>query len=861
VFSVPLCFKKKAHALPLSRTRKTSRKTPSNSATYLSLKFSVGYDLAFRKEKRSLRMKFLFSWLKEYIDIQQPAVEIAKILTSAGIEVDSIENCTPAFRGIVVGQVIDVKKHPNADKLCVATVSDGIDSFQVVCGAPNCHVGMKTAFAKVGAELQGTDGKTFKIKKSKLRDVESYGMLCSKIELQLGDEHDGIIEFTDDLSVGTDLADFYGDQIFEVSLTPNLGHCGSMIGIARELAAAQVGSVKWPTITLQEEAADIASSVKVEIKDRKRCPRYGCRLVRDVKIAPSPEWMQRRLIAAGLRPINNIVDITNYVSLEMGQPLHAFDYDRLGDHTIIVRCANEGEEFTTLDGQKRILSAEDLLICDKSQAEGRPIALAGVMGGANTEVGDTTHNILIEAANFLPSSVRRTSRRLSLFTDASRRFERSVDPEGVIWALDRAAQLMQQLAKGKIAHGALDNKEHPFPRQHVKCRLSRINQLLGLQLGVGEVEAIFTRLEIVHRWDGKNEFILQIPTYRADITAEIDIVEEVARIYGYDNIPRPVPLYRGSELPNAPMYLFEKQARSHLLAASLQEFVTCDLIGPTLLELVGEPSMPEEAVVKVMNPTSIEQSILRTSLLPGLLQVVKYNADYQQQDIAGFEIGRIHFKQGEQYIEQSMAGIILVGQERPSHWERKASTQDFFDLKGIVEGFLYGLGVSVTFQKSSQPILHPGRQQSIYAGDLRVGSFGELHPAISRRLGISERIYFAELNLHDLFQHRKPIGKVTELAQFPASERDWTVTLSTEQPIQEFLDHFYQIDSALLEEVSLLDLFTSDKLGRDRRNATFHFVYRDKQKTVAQAAVDAEHARLIESAMKRFSSQSNAIGV
>lgn len=638
------------------------------------------------------------------------------------------------------------------------------------------------------------------------------------------------------------------DHVFEISLTPNLGHCASMMGIARELSAANLGKVRIPKINLVENAEATASLIQVNVEELHLCPRYSCRVARDVVIGPSPEWMQERLKSAGIRPINNIVDITNYVVLESGQPLHAFDYDKLQGNVIVVRRAESGETLTTLDGQVRQLNEDDLLICDKATTtSSRPIALAGVMGGLDTEVNDATCNVLIESANFLPSSIRRTSRRLGLQTDASKRFERSVDPGGVLWALDRAAMLMQELAKGKISSKLIDIKVSDFPSRRVDCRLSRVNQLLGTILGVSELEDIFGRLEFIHHWDGKDLFELQIPTYRADITAEIDIVEEVARIYGYDNIPNVLPKYHGSELPHAPMFLFERKVRGRMLAKNLQEFLTCDLIGPTLLNIVKISSMPPEASIRVMNPTSIEQSILRTSLLPGLLQLIKYNHDHQSSNLRGFEIGRIHFKANNQYKEQSMLGIVMAGDADLAHWSNKSAKLDFYDLKGLIEFFLADMGINdPLFKISELNTFHPGRQQTIFVGDLKIGAFGELHPAIVKRLDIPERILFAEICLHDLYQMQTPEEKVKDLPLFPSSERDWTITVSNDRPLVEILDVIQSMPSDLLEEVTLIDIYESDKLGKGKRNATFHFVYRDKEKTIAQAAVDDEHRRIIE---------------
>jgi phenylalanyl-tRNA synthetase beta chain len=795
-------------------------------------------------------MKFPLSWLQDYVTIDEAPLQIAKKLTQLGIEVDSVEPSALSFQRVVVGKVNAVAKHPSADKLQIATVFDGSQELQVVCGAPNCRPGLKTALAVVGATLKDEAGKVFTIKKSKVRDVESFGMLCSAKELQLGECDEGIIEFPDELVEGTDLGILYGDTIFEVSLTPNLGHCMSLTGVARELAAANSVSLRQPIVSLQEGTDRVEENIRVIIEDKEGCPRYACRVVKNVKVAPSPEWLQKRLIASGVRPINNVVDATNYVLLELGHPLHAFDMDKLQGPEIIVRRAIEGERFITLDGKERVLAASDLLICDQQ----RPVALAGVMGGQNSEVHDQTVNILIESAYFTPSVIRKTSKTLGLQTDASRRFERFADPNQVIKALDRAAMIIQEIAGGDICQGVMDIKTKDFPNLSLHCRLSRINQLLGTHLGVSEVESVFHRLGFHFHWDGQNTFTVSVPTYRGDIGLEVDLIEEVARVYGYDNIPLQQPRYHASTLPCTPLFVFEGRVRTHMLAEGLQEFLTCDLIGPALMDIVKDNSMPPEAIIKVLNPTSIEQSVLRTSLLPGLLQVVKHNADHQIPDVHGFEVGRVHFKQGEQFIEQSVLGIVLSGNAFPVHWDQPAREMDFYDLKGMIENLFAGLRIKgVEFKQNNLDTFHSGRQASIFVGSLEVGSMGEVHPAIQRRLDVPRRILFAELNLPDLYRLCPAENKMEALPLYPASERDWTITVKEEVPVEQVLNVLLQTPSRLLESTHLVTVYRSEKLGTGLKNVTFHFVYRDRKKTIAQETVDAEHARIIEQAQKKLS--------
>lgn len=785
-------------------------------------------------------MRVPLSWLKEFINVDLTPHQIAKSLTQIGLEVDSVENISPPFEGVVIGKVTQVARHPDADKLCIASVSDGLESFQVVCGASNCREGIRTAFAKIGAKLKDGEGKEFKIKKSKLRGIESFGMLCAADELGLGTGSHGIMEFADHLKEGMDVADLYRDCVFEISLTPNLSHCASVLGVARELSSLLGIPLNRQKIDLYESSESIESQVEIENRAYRECPRYMARLIKNVKVLPSPEWMQNRLKACGIRPVNNIVDITNYVLLEYGHPMHAFDFDVLDGKKIVIKTAQEGEVFKTLDDKERILKSDDLLICDASKA----VAIAGVMGGENSEVKDSTKNILLECAYFSASSIRKTSKKLGLSTDASKRFERGTDPNQLKLSLDRAAQLIKDLAEGEVVKGVLDETQQLFCPKKIECRLEKINQMLGTKLSLGEVEKIFQRLNFKAE-AVEQKFVVTVPTYRVDICQEIDLIEEVARIHGYDKIPSCDPKFAISKLEHSPIFLFERESRQRLIAEGLQELLTCDLIGPSLLKIVQPSHETVDAYIKIMNPTSIEQSLLRTSLLPGLLQVVKYNMDHQNFDLSGFEIGRIHFQQENQFKEQSVVGIILTGKRQPHDWSRTVQDADFYDLKGIVESFLNELNISeISFQQKKLEIFHPGRQASVFAGSLEVGSFGEVHPQIVRRLDVAQKVYFAELNLHDLYQMRHKNPKMKPLPKFPSSDRDWTITVDEALNVGEILQSIKNIPSKLLETVYLLDIYRSDKLGPSFKNVTLRFIYRDNNKTLEQEKVDAEHNRI-----------------
>lgn len=797
-------------------------------------------------------MKIPLSWLKEFIPLTISPEEIAKLLTSAGLEVDSLEKTTFSFQGVVIAKVMDSQKHPQADRLSVATVFDGKNTYQVVCGAPNCRTGLISAFAPIGTILNTPEGPPFEIKKAKIRGVESCGMLCSPDELMLPSNNpslvNGILELPEDAPVGMDLADYYGDTIFEISLTPNLGHCASILGVARELSAITGIPLNPPKINIREDSSiSIHEKLTVSIQDFKNCPRYTCRYIQGIKIGPSPEWLVRRLEACGLRSVNNVVDATNYTLMELGHPLHAFDYDQLQKQQIIVKCALPGEPFTTLDNKERFMPEGSLMICDGDKS----IAIAGIMGGLNSEVTDKTINVLIESAYFNPSNIRRTSKQLGLQTDASKRFERGTDPNNVIDALNRVTEMIQSLAGGIIAVGIIDAKEKSFNEEVIPCRLSRINGLLGTHLSASEVELIFKRLNFAYGWDGQDLFKVKAPTYRADLHIEVDLIEEVARLYGYDNISKQSSKALPSELPHSPVFIFEKEIRSRLISQGLQEFLTCDLIGPNLLNIVQDNATSPGAIVKVMNPVSVEQSILRFSLLPGMLSAAKYNWDHQNVNVKAFEIGRIHFKEGEKYKEPPVIGILLMGQRNQPSWDIKEQEIDFYDLKGSLEHLIHSLDIkNLTFKKSALSTFHSGRQATIMLGNIPAGSLGEVHPNVLRRLDLPQRVYYAELNLLDLMAARTSSVKMKDLAVYPASSRDWTLTLKEEVNLNTIQTIFKKINQPLLEEVKFLGLYRSDKLGQNQKNLTFRFIYRDPIKTVSQEEVESAHTYLIQNALK-----------
>ncbi len=667
-----------------------------------------------------------------------------------------------------------------------------------------------------------------------------------KVPLSLLQEYLSFKESPEELAKILTLAGIEVDAIegdvLEVSLTPNLGHCMSLYGFARELSALLDVPLKKPAFELKEgEPAEI----KVHLIDKRQCLRYACRVVRGIRVGPSPQWLKERVEVCGLRSINNVVDVGNWVMLSLGQPLHMFDYDRISGHEIFVRSETDYKQLFTLDEVERTIPPEALLICDRE----KPLAFAGVMGGKSSAVTEETMNVLIEAAYFTPQAVRKASRLLGLKSDSSQRFEKGIDPQAVVWSLNYAAHLLQKVAGGDIARGVIDEKAHEFREKKIACRMERTNRLLGLHLSAGEIAGLLGRLGMEILEENTHQLLVAVPTYRNDVSIEDDLIEEVARLYGYNHFPKVTPVHISSTIPHAPLYLMEKETREHLIGEGLQEFVTCDLISPTQVAMTRENILGDEAVIAVLQSHSVEQSVLRTTLLPGLLQVVKYNFDHGNPDIAGLEVGRVHFKQDGGYLEPSTAGIILSGKRGPYHFDPKPQDVDFFDLKGIIENLLAGFKIEeLAFEVSHLHNFHPGRQAKVKKGDVYLGVIGEVHPDHVAKIDIPQRVYFAEINLHEVMNLQPKAWQVKEWGQFPGSQRDWTVMLNAEVPVEAILSTLRAGASPLLEKVILLDLYKSEQIGKDKKNATFRFFYRDKEKTVDFETVEREHARLIKAA-------------
>ncbi|MGH2638797.1 MAG: phenylalanine--tRNA ligase subunit beta, partial [Rhabdochlamydiaceae bacterium] len=557
----------------------------------------------------------------------------------------------------------------------------------------------------------------------------------------------------------------------------------------------------------------------VVIENPSVCPRFTCRIVRGIKVGPSPAWIQNRLIQCGLRPINNVVDVSNYVMLEMGHPLHIFDRDLVVGSKIILKQALAPLQFETLDGQHREIPAETLLVCDQD----KPLAIAGIMGGLASAITDKTQNILIEAAVFTPTSIRQASRLLNLKTDASSRFDRGVDESAAYRALDRATELIQEIAGG-TAQAAVDQYPNPSKQKIILLRPRRVEQIIGFTLSTGEMIELLRRLDM-HVATVKEDLQVTIPSYRNDVNIEMDLIEEIARLYGYNHIPRSKPIYSAGSIPDSLLFTLEGKVRDLLLREGLQECITCDLISPLENDLTQEKEIPDSATLRVLQPRSLDQSVLRTSLLPGMIKVAQHNFNFQQTDLALFEIGRIHYKEGDKIKEPSCIAILLSGLSRHPHFDRKPSPFDFFDLKGMIENLVHHLHFrNVHFLPSNLHTLHPWKQAQVQIADNTIGIFGEIHPELIFKSNLFGRLFFAELNLNDILGLKKQETRFHSLALYPSSTRDWTMTLSTQLPYAKIISLIQSSKPPHLESFEMIDSFTSKELGTDRKNVTFRFV-------------------------------------
>ena len=791
-------------------------------------------------------MKISLSLIRQYLPLQSSVQEIADRLTLLGLEVERIENELPSYSGVVVGLIESAKRHPQADSLMLLKVSDGKESFDVVCGDTGCQQGMKVAFAKIGARLKDKNGKEIEIRKVKLRGVESFGMLCAADELCLAKEAFGVLKLDSAFETGEDLSGLLWDPVFDISLTPNLGHCMSALGVARELAAVMDRKIELPKFTLHKSL----NGWSIEVENKELCPRYACALIRNVAIAPSPFWLQIKLQMCGIRPINNIVDVTNLVMLELGQPMHAFDANKIHGKKIRVAPEKGKKNISFLDGTVREAPEGALSIQDSKGS----IALAGIMGGSESAVSARTRDILLEAAYLNPLSVRKTATGIGLRTESSIRFEKGTDPDLIPIALERACLLIAELYPESSFEGMIDLRKSDLLPKKIHLRIARVQKILGYHFSLSEVNTIFCKLDFETKTLAKDTLQVTVPIYRSDISEEIDLIEEVARIYGYNNIAKIIPKFTGTKLKHNPLFSFEDFIRNRLISEGLQEILNCDLISPRLAEITKELSHPSDSLVKVKHSKSNEHSILRPCLLAGMLQTLALNRDRKSPDLSLFEIGRIHLRKEDKYIEQQSVAILLSGKESPHTWDHPAHFVDFFTLKGMTENLMDVLKFKdVQYKRSAHLSFHPANQAKICVKEADVGVIGELHPETLGMFDIKQKAFFCELNLYSLMNLRPRKITLEEIPLFPSSERDWTVTLDDSFEISRILEDIKAFSSSLLEKIELLDLFKGKNVPTGKKNATFRFTYRDRKKTVSFDNVEKEHSKIIGSITNRIS--------
>ncbi len=789
-------------------------------------------------------MKVPLNWLKEYIALTLPPADLANRLTMAGSEVKGIQVVGGSWENIVVGQITAINPHPNADRLSLVTIDLGTERQTVVTGAPNLNLGDKVAFAYVGAQLiDGHTGKVATLKPAKIRGIVSTGMACSEKELGISDSHEGIMVLPAEAPVGTPLSEYLGDVIFDLDVTPNRPDCLSVIGIARELAALTGQSFHLSPVSYEETALPVNEQISVEITAPELCPRYCASLINGVKIAESPKWIQQRLLACGMRPINNIVDITNYVMLEHGQPLHAFDYDRIRGKRIIVRRATDGEAIVTLDGVERVLSKDMLVIAD----EERSVAIAGVMGGANSEVTEQTTSILLEAASFNPASIHYTGRALFLPSEACMRFERGIRPELTLPALKRATLLITQLAGGEAARSVVDIYPGKLDLEPILLSTEKVKRLLGIEFSLDQIVEALTSLG----FDCKpvvsaSEVWVTAPYWRSDIQQAVDLIEEVARVIGYDQIPTTMLAQPLPRQDPEPILSLKQKVRRSLTGYGFQEVITYSLTGWEMLnKLLPEPSSLEPVPLRVANPMTADQEYLRPNLRANLLSALSLNQRYEDGGIRLFELGRIYLpRQKDLPDEPEVLCGILSGPRLEMSWQGGDELLDFFDAKGMVEGLLNRLGVEASFEESGDESLHRSKQAAIVIAGNRLGVVGELHPKVVEAFEISGTIYLFEINLTTLLPFTLGDKRFQPVLRFPATVRDMALVIGaqiTHQRVQDIIQSF-----PLVEQVTLFDVYSGEQVPPGKKSLAYRITFQSPTHTLTDEEVNQVQQKILD---------------
>ncbi len=802
-------------------------------------------------------MKVSISWLKDYIDIRMDAADLADALTMAGLEVESVSNRYAYLQTVVVGGVMEVRPHPNADKLTICRVDTGDRSYTVVCGAPNVSEGMLAPLAMPGTVFP--DGS--QLDQSVIRGEKSEGMLCSDMELGLGTDSSGIMALDSSFNVGDRLAHALGleDTVFEFDLTPNRPDCLSVIGIAREIAAIQNTALKYPDYSLADKKNTISALTSVRIEAPDHCPRYTARLVENIVLKPSPFWMQDRLLSVGLRPINNIVDITNYVLMETGQPLHAFDFDQLTQNRIVVKTAADGDKFVTLDQKERPLNHQMLMICDGE----KPVAVGGVMGGLNSEIEDTSRRVLIESAYFNPVSIRKTSKTLGLATDASHRFERGVDPEGTVRAVNRAAKLMVELGEGTLIEGIIDEYPQPQTINRVSLSVERTHRLLGIHPDGNQIKELLESIEFkVEKMipEGEDQRLIVVPpSFRVDISRPEDLMEEVARLAGYNNIPTTFPAMPAEARPPARYMDLRNRLKGLMTGAGFTEAITYSFVAEASCDRLRlKKKDPRRNLIHILNPLIEDQAVMRTSLVTGLVETAVYNIDQQIKNIKIFEIGKVFIKTESQDLplEPEFLAALWTGSRDEASWHGREIPCDFYDIKGVAEGLIHPLKIDnirfTALPENDCDYTRPGYSAQILAAETEIGVVGEIHPQVREAFDLRQPAYIFELDLDKIISLIPPTRNSRPIPKFPAIYRDITVIIDRSVETQTVLGAVEKNREDLVESLHLFDVFEGEPIAAGKKSVSFRVTYRSADKTLEDEDVNDLHKSITNKLINAF---------
>jgi phenylalanyl-tRNA synthetase beta chain len=796
-------------------------------------------------------LKILTSWIKEFVDVDANPHEVADRLTMAGIETSSVTYLGDGFDNIVAGRIKKIVQHPKADKLTLCTVTDGQRDHQIVCGAPNINEGDTVPLALLGAKLPcGID-----IIKAKIRGYDSEGMMCSERELGISDDHEGIMILPGGIEPGTPVAQALSldDYLLEMEITPNRGDCLSVFGVAREVSAIFKVPIVKPPISFSEEGPPIEEDVSIVIEDYDLCPRYSSRVIYGVAVAASPLWLQRRLQLSGVRPINSIVDITNYILLELGQPMHAFDLDLLQDRRIVVKKAGDIESFTTLDGIERKIDGETLLIWDGRD----PVAIAGIMGGENSEVKRETSRVLFESAHFNPLSIRKSRNMLGMSTESSYRFERGVDPAGTLFAIERALTILSRFSTFTVSKGVVDEKKDIIEYRPLWMRTAEAKRITGMEIEKKEAKKVFLRLGFELGEEKRGGMIVNVPSSRFDLTREIDLVEEVARILGYDRVPTTYPRAGSPHSSTGHEFIDFKKKISHYLAAlGLFETINYSFISDAIYERLSAYSEDfSEQSVRLKNPISEDTQVLRPSLLPGLLRCVTTNISRYNKNLRLFEMGKIFKKSlNKNLYEENRLGVVFTGNLYTDIRSGNEVKVDYYFAKSVLLNLLSNMGYTGTWvvPEKTHRIFHPEISSAIKIDDNTAGYIGLLNEEVCVMYDILSDTYYFELNLDLIFGGNIPDKKYCQISKYPPVERDVSFLVDSRIPVGDILEYVKRVDQTIIADVSIFDIYSALRNAPGKKSVGLRVIYQSDNRTLTEQEVNDIHKKIIKLLENRF---------